>query len=136
MDQCYNRILIMLKENSRLVDPFTRQTFQSADLQDCYDKQLKLFQLDVDDDKSWIELTPQITTVTGTYLFKPKEIIQQIKRSSASSQGTSIYTYAQKQNFWNMISDNSEYDFRDQRNTAKSIQVLSKRPKISFHGLI
>ena len=58
MDQCYNRILIMLKENIRLVDPFTRQTLQSADLQDCYDKHLKIFQLDVDDDKSWIELTP------------------------------------------------------------------------------
>ena len=126
----------MYKENIRFVDPIMRQTFQSADLQDCSDKHLNLFQLDVDDDKSWIELTPQITRVTGLYLFKPKEIVQQIKHSLASSQGTSIYTYAQKQNFWNMISDNSEYDFRDERNTAKSILVLSKRPKTSFHGFI
>ena len=136
MDECYNRITIMYKENIRFVDPIMRQTFQSADLQDCSDKHLNLFQLDVDDDKSWIELTPQITRVTGLYLFKPKEIVQQIKHSLASSQGTSIYTYAQKQNFWNMISDNSEYDFRDERNTAKSILVLSKRPKTSFHGFI
>ena len=107
-DECYNRIPIMYKENIRFVDPITRQTFQSADLQDCSDKHLNLFQLDVDDDKSWIELTPQITRVTGPYLFKPKKIVQQIKHSLASSQGTSIYTYAQMQKFWIMISDNSE----------------------------
>ena len=108
IDECYNRIPIMYKENVRFVDPITRQTFQSADLQDCSDKHSNLFQLDVDDDKSWIELTPQITRVTGPYLFKPKEIVQQIKHSLASSQGASIYTYAQMQKFWNMISDNSE----------------------------
>ena len=107
MDECYIRIPIMYKENIRFVDPITRQTFQSADLQDCSDKHSNLFQLDVDDDKSWIELTPQITRVTGPHLFKPKEIIQKIKHSLASSQGASIYTYAQMQKFWNMISDNS-----------------------------
>ena len=47
----------MYTENVRFVDPITRQTFQSADLQDCSDKHSNLFQLDVDDDKSWIELT-------------------------------------------------------------------------------
>ena len=108
MDECYNRIPIMYKENIRFVDPIKRQIFQSADLQDCSNKHLNVFQLDVDDDKSWIESTPQITRVTGPYLFKPKEIVQQIKHSLASSQGTSIYTYAQMQKFWNMISDNSE----------------------------
>ena len=94
MDECYNRIPIMYKENVRFVDPITRQTFQSADLQDCSDKHSNLFQLDVDDDKSWIEITPQITRVTGPYLFKPQEIVQQIKHSLASSQGALIYTYA------------------------------------------
>ena len=105
---CYNRIPIMYKENNRFVDPITRQTCQSADLQDCSDKHSNLFQLDVDDDKSWIELTPQITRVTGSYLFKPKEIIQQFRHFLASSQGASVYTYAQMRKFWNMISDNSE----------------------------
>ena len=85
MDQCYNRIPIVYKENIRFVDPITQQTFQTADLQDCSNKHLNLFQLVVDDDKSSIELTHQITRVTRAYLFKPKEIIQQIKHSLASS---------------------------------------------------
>ena len=92
MDECYNRIPIMYKENIRFFDPITRQTFQSADLQDCSDKHSNLIQLDVHDDMSWIELTPQITSVTGPYLFKPKDIVQQIRQSLASSQGASIYT--------------------------------------------
>ena len=110
LDEFYNCIPIMFKENIRFVDRITRQTFQSADLQDCSDKQSQsnLIQLDVHDDKSWIELTPQITRVTGPYRFKPKEIVQQIKHSLASSQGASIYTYAQMQKIWIMISDISE----------------------------
>ena len=99
LDQCYDRIPIMYKENIQFVDPITRQTFQSAGLQDCFDKHFNLFHLDVDDDKSGIELTPQITRVTGPCLFKPKEIVQEFKHSLASSQGASIYTYAQMQNF-------------------------------------
>ena len=117
----------MYKENIRFVDPITRQTFQSADLQDCSDKHLNLFQLD--DDKSWTELTPQITRVTGPYLFKPKDVVQRTKHALASSQGASIYTCAQMQKFWKMISDNSEMK-------GISIQVLSKRSKKSFRGLI
>ena len=37
MNQCYKRIPIMYEENILFVDPTTRQTFQSADLQDCSD---------------------------------------------------------------------------------------------------
>ena len=85
MDQCYNHIPIVYKENIRFVDPITRQTCQTADLQDCSDKQLNLFQLVVDDDKSWIEITLQFTRVIGPYLCKQKEKIQQIKHSLDSS---------------------------------------------------
>ena len=66
MDQCYNRITIMYKNKIRVFDPITRPTFQSADLQNCSDKHLDFFHLNVDDDRSWIELTPQITRVIGT----------------------------------------------------------------------
>ena len=56
----------MYKNKIRVFDPITRQTFQSADLQNCSDKHLDFFHLNVDDDRSWIELTPQITRVIGT----------------------------------------------------------------------
>ena len=64
MDQCFIRIAMMYSENIQFVDPITRQTFQSADLQDFPDQQINLFQLDVDDDKSWIVFKSQIRRVT------------------------------------------------------------------------
>ena len=92
MDQCYNRISIMYEENIRFFYPITRQTFQSADLYECSDEHLNLFQLD---EKSCIELSLQITKVTKPYLFKPKKVVQQIKKSFASTHDDSIYHYAQ-----------------------------------------
>ena len=89
------------------VDPITRQTFKSADQQDCSDKHLNLYQLDVDNINSWIELTPSITGVIAPDFFKPKEIKRQVKHSLAFSHDASIYNYAQMQNFWSMITDES-----------------------------
>ena len=40
MDACYNRIPIIYREKIHFVDPITRQTFKSADQQDCSDKHL------------------------------------------------------------------------------------------------
>ena len=86
----------MYEENIRFVDPITRQSFQLADLHECSDKHLNLFQLD---EKSCIELSLQMTKVAEPYLFKPKKIVQQIKNSLASTQGDSIYNYVQIQIF-------------------------------------
>ena len=52
MDACYNRIPIMYREKIHFVDPITRQTFKSADQQDCSDNHLNPHQLDVDNDNS------------------------------------------------------------------------------------
>ena len=65
----------MYQYNNHFSDPITRQTFKSANRQDCSDKRLNLAQLDVDDDLSRIELTPQTTHVKFPDLFKAKEII-------------------------------------------------------------
>ena len=87
----------MYREKTHFVDPITLQTFKSADQQDCSDKHLNLYHLDLDNDNSWIELTPSISRVKGLHIFKPKEIKRQVKHSLPSSHDASIYTYAQKQ---------------------------------------
>ena len=61
--------------NFWFVDPKFRQTFQSWNIKDFFYKHLNFFQPDVDDDKSWIELTTRKTSVTEPYLLKPKEIV-------------------------------------------------------------
>ena len=108
MDQCFIRIAMIYSENIQFVDPITRQTFQSADLQDLPDQQINLFQLDVDDDKSWIDIKSQTRRVTGPFLFKRTEVVHLIKHLLTSSQGASFHSYAHVQKFFNMISYKSE----------------------------
>ena len=72
----------MYREKTHLVHSITRQTFKSADQQDCSDQHLNLYQLEVDNDNSWIELTPSTKKVKD--LFKAKEIQRQVRHSLAS----------------------------------------------------
>ena len=74
----------------------------------------------MDDDKSWIEQTHQITRVTVQEQIKLIEIVQRIKQSLASSQGSFIYTYVQMQKNSKMISE-----FRKERNTKISTSFLN-----------
>ena len=73
----------------------------------CSDKHSNLFELDVDDDNSWVELTPQITKVRGPALFKPHIVIQQLANIITASIQASIYTYKEMMSFWNSITFNS-----------------------------
>ena len=73
----------------------------------CSDKYSNLLQLDVDDDNSWVELTPQITNVRGPALFKPHIVFQQIANIITASIQDSIYTYKEMMAFWNSINFNS-----------------------------
>ena len=61
----------MYCKKMHFADPVTRQIFKSADQQDCSDEHLNLYQLDVDNDKSWIELTPSITRIRSPDILKP-----------------------------------------------------------------
>ena len=71
MDTCYNRIPVLYKNKARFIDPVSRQTFTTAEQQPCNNKQKNFFQLDIENDNSWIELTPSITQFTGPAIFAP-----------------------------------------------------------------
>ena len=79
MDKCYDRIPILFKGKIHYVDPITRQTFTNAKEQSCLDKHLNLFQLDIDDDDSWVQLTPSIQQVPAPEIFNPRLNIQFIQ---------------------------------------------------------
>ena len=98
----------MYREKILFLDLITRQTFKSLYQQDCSDKHLNVYQPDVDKDNSWIELTSSITRVIGPDLFKAKEVQRQVRNSPASNHHASIYTFAQMQKFWSMITDHSQ----------------------------
>ena len=65
----------------------------------CSDKHSNLFQIDVDDDNSWVELSPQITKVLGPAFFNPHIVIQQIAKIITASIQASLYTYKEMMAF-------------------------------------
>ena len=75
LSKCFNRIPNLYEDEKHFVDPISRQTFTEAKEQLCSDKRSNLFQLDVDDDNSWVEPTPQITKVRRPALFKTHIVI-------------------------------------------------------------
>ena len=107
LSKCYNRIPILYEGEIHIVDPISRQTFTEAEEQLCPDKHSNLFQLDVDDDISWVDLTPQITKERGTALFEQQVVIQQIANILTASIQASIYTYKEMMAFGNSINVNS-----------------------------
>ena len=107
LSKCYNRIPILYEDEIHFVNPISIQTFTEAGEQLCPDKHSNLFQLDVDDDNSWVELTPQITKARGPALFKPHRVIQQIANIITTSIQASIYKYNEMMVFWNLINFNS-----------------------------
>ena len=54
LSKCYNRIPILFEDEIHFVAPISRQTFTEAEEQLCSDNHSNLFQLDVDDDNSWV----------------------------------------------------------------------------------
>ena len=107
LSKCYNRIPILYEDELHFVDSISRQAFTEAEEQLCSDKHSNLFQLGLDDDNSWVELTPQITKFRVPALFKPHIVIQQIARIITASIQASNYAYKEMMAFWNSINFNS-----------------------------
>ena len=107
LSKFYNRIPILYEDEMHFVDPISRQTVTEAEEQLCYDKHSNLFQLDVDDDYSWVEITPKIKKVRGLALFNTHINIQQIANIIIAGIQASIYTYKEMMAFWNSINFNS-----------------------------
>ena len=73
MNQCYDRKPILNEGEIRFVDPITRQTCSDAVTQSCYDKIKNLSQLNMDQEDSWLTLTPGIVRHEKPAVFGPKK---------------------------------------------------------------
>ena len=109
MDKCFKRIPIMYQNKVHFVDPITRKTYTSAEEQSCADKHDNLFQLDIEKDNSWVELTPSITKVDGPAVFAPHLSSQKLQKYKfQNSHDISLYTAKQMRDFWRNIEFNND----------------------------
>ena len=126
MDKCYNRIPIMYLNKIHFADPITRKTYTSAEEEErsCVDEHDNLFQLDTEDDNSWVELTPGITKVKGLSVFEPNIAPQRLtKYKFQDSDEIYLFTDQELKKIWRGIKFNNEM--------KKAIQTFSKKLVVS-----
>ena len=124
MEKCYNRIPIMYQNKIHFVDPITRKTYTSAEERSCVDKHDNLFQLDIEDDNSWVELTPGITRVKGPSVFEPNISPQRLtKYKFQDSDEIYLFTDQELKKFWRGMKFNNEM--------KDAIQTFSKELVVS-----
>ena len=124
MDKCYNRIPIMYLNKIYFVDPVTRKTYTSAEERSCVDKHDNLFQLDIEDHNSWVDLTPGITRVKGPLVFEPNIAPQRLtKYNFQDSDEIYFFTDQELKKFWRGIKFNNEM--------KNAIQTFSKEFVVS-----
>ena len=56
LDNCYDRIPILLERTTKFVDPVTRQTYDFASEISCLGEYTNVFQLDLENDNSWYQI--------------------------------------------------------------------------------
>ena len=103
MIQCYDRIPILYEGEIRFVDPITRQTYPDAVTQNCSDRIMNLFQLDMAQEDSWYTLTPGIVRQDKPAVFGPKEVSPMTEQTLTGSQDAGMYTRSELRGFWDNI---------------------------------
>ena len=103
MNQCYDRIPILYKGQMQFVDPITRQTYPHAKTQNCSDRIMNQFQLDIDQKDSWYTLTPGIVHQDKPTIFGPQDISPVASHTFTGSQDAGMYTQNEPKRFWDSI---------------------------------
>ena len=126
MNKCFNRIPIMYLNKVHFADPVTRKTYTSAEERErsCVDKHDNLFQLDIEDDNSWVELTPVITRFKGPSVCEPNIAPQRLtKYNFQDSDEIYLFTDQELKKIGRGIKFNNEM--------KKAIQTFSKELVVS-----
>ena len=123
MDTCYDRIPVLYKNKVRFIDPVSRQTFTTAKQQPCNNKQKNLFPLDIENDNSWIELTPSITQVTGPALFAPSNQKHKIVSMKFKNGQEVSFHVKDMIAFWNNVTLSSEMKDAAQEFSRELVEI-------------
>ena len=135
MDTCYDRIPVLYKNKVRFIDPVSRQTFTTAKQQPCNNKQKNLFQLDIENDNSWIELTPSITQVTGPALFAPSnQKHKMVSMKFKNGQEVSFHVKEDMIAFWNDVTLNSEMKDAAQEFSRELVEIQHNKSQPSGYS--
>ena len=100
LDKCYYRIPILFERTNKFVDPITRQTYDFASEIPCLGDYTNVIQLDLENDNTWYQLSPDPMPFKKPLLFKPTEFGHIIQFPTFDTRRAGMYTPKQMKNFW------------------------------------
>ena len=103
LDKCYDQIPILFERTTKFVDPITRQTYDFASEILCLGDYTNVFQLDLENDKSWHQLLPDPLPFKKPLLFKPTVFRHITQFHTFDTRRARMYTPKQKKKFWDDI---------------------------------
>ena len=74
MNQCYDRIPILYESQIQIVNTIIQQTHPAAKTTNFTDRIKNLFQFDMDQEESWLTLTPGIVNQDRLAMCGPKDV--------------------------------------------------------------
>ena len=106
------------------IDPVSRRSFSTAKQQSCNIKQTNLFQLDIENDESRIELTPSIIQVTVPAFFaSSNQKHKLVSLTLPNGQQDSFHVKEDMIAFWNDVALNSEYKNAAQQFACELVKI-------------
>ena len=120
---------------TKLVGPFTRQTYDFASEIPCLGDYTNVFQLDLENDNSWYQLLPDPMLFNKPLLFKPTELGHITQFPTFDSRRAGMSTPKQMRNFWDNIIHASTSD-TVQKKLTRTISTQGKTVRISDPGKI
>ena len=103
MVKCYDKIPIFYENRVNFVDPITRQTFLSAIEISCQHATQNLLQLDMYNDYSWYNLTPNPVVQNKLAVFSPTRLSRPNLHVPYSPNNAGLYTRKQFSQFCNDV---------------------------------
>ena len=103
LDKCYDRIPILYERATKLVDLFTRQTYEFTSEIPCLGENTNVFQLDLENDNSWYQLLPDPMPFNKSLFFKPTELGHITQFPTFDTRRAGMCTAKQMKNFWDNI---------------------------------
>ena len=128
-NQCYDKIPIFYKNATFFLNPITRQTFPDTQVQNCCDRIRISFQLDREDEISWLTIRPTQEHRKRPAVLRSKDVTPVSRRAFGGAGDAGIYTRAQSSEFWNNLHISAA--------SRKALQKFSREllvPNTAIHG--
>ena len=133
LDKCYGLNPILFERTTKFVDAITRQTYYFASEIPCLGDYTNVFQLDLENDNSWYQISSDPMPFNKPLLFTPTELGHITQFSAVDTRRAGMFTPKQMKNFRDNIFRASTSD-TVLKNPARTVLTQGNTVRVSDPG--